>query len=81
MFTGIVEITGAIESDRRTTDGKLFTVRAENLSETLRPGDSVAVNGVCLTVERCGGGRFTATAVGETLARTTPETRRSTQTL
>lgn len=71
MFTGIVETTGVIESDRRTADGKSFTVRAGGFSGTLKPGDSVAVNGVCLTVERCDAARFTATAVGETLARTT----------
>jgi riboflavin synthase len=71
MFTGIIETTGTIESGRGTVDGKSFTVRADGLSETLRPGDSVAVNGVCLTVESRDKGRFTATAVGETLARTT----------
>jgi riboflavin synthase len=71
VFTGIVETTGTIESGRRTADGKSFTVKAGEISARLKPGDSVAVNGVCLTVERCDAGRFTATAVGETLDRTT----------
>ena len=71
MFTGIIETTGVIESSRRTADGKSFTVRAGDIAGRVKPGDSVAVNGVCLTVERCDASRFTATAVGETLARTT----------
>lgn len=71
MFTGIIQIIGTIETSRRTADGTAFTIRAPGLAENLQPGDSVAVNGVCLTVERCEADRFTATAVGETLARTT----------
>jgi riboflavin synthase len=71
MFTGIIQSIGTIETSRRTADGISFTVRAPELSENLQPGDSVAVNGVCLTAERCEAERFTATAVGETLARTT----------
>jgi riboflavin synthase len=73
VFTGIVEVIGAIESVRRGVAGTTFAVRAdaERFASGLKPGDSVAVNGVCLTVERSGPERFEATAVGETLARTT----------
>ena len=71
MFTGIIETIGSIESVKRTADGAAITVAAAGFTDTMRPGDSVAVNGVCLTAERSGGGTFTATAVGETLARTT----------
>ena len=71
MFTGIIETIGSIESVKRTADGAAITVAAAGFTDTIRPGDSVAVNGVCLTAERSGGGTFTATAVGETLARTT----------
>lgn len=71
MFTGIIETTGVIESGRRTSAGRSFTIRAAGLPASLKPGDSVAVNGVCLTVERCDAATFTATAVGETLSRTT----------
>lgn len=49
----------------------MFTVRAVGFADSIRPGDSVAVNGVCLTAERCEADGFTATAVGETLRRTT----------
>jgi riboflavin synthase len=62
---------GNIQSARRSADGTVFTVRAAGFSDSIRPGDSVAVNGVCLTAERCEADGFTATAVGETLRRTT----------
>jgi riboflavin synthase len=71
VFTGIIETIGSVESARRTTNGTAFTIRAEGFSDTIRPGDSVAVNGVCLTAERCDEGGFSATAVGETLRLTT----------
>jgi riboflavin synthase len=62
---------GNIQSARRSADGTVFTVRAAGFVDSIRPGDSVAVNGVCLTAERCEADGFTATAVGETLRRTT----------
>ena len=62
---------GNIQSARRSADGTVFTVRAAGFTDSIRPGDSVAVNGVCLTAERCEADGFTATAVGETLRRTT----------
>ena len=62
---------GNIQSARRSADGTVFTVRAAGVADSIRPGDSVAVNGVCLTAERCDADGFTATAVGETLRRTT----------
>jgi riboflavin synthase len=71
VFTGIIQETGAIESARKTAAGVSFTVRAKGFARTVRPGDSVAVNGVCLTAERTGDDSFVATAVGETLGRTT----------
>lgn len=71
MFTGIIQEMGAIETARKTADGVSFTIRADGYAEDIQPGDSVAVNGVCLTAETCGDGRFAATAVGETLGRTT----------
>jgi riboflavin synthase len=77
MFTGIVETVGSVESTRRTANGTEFTIRAEGFTDAMSPGDSVAVNGVCLTAERCEGGGFTATAVGETLRLTTLGTARA----
>lgn len=71
MFTGIIETTGIVTSGRRTASGTAFTIKAAGFPALLQPGDSVAVNGVCLTVERCDANAFTATAVGETLSLTT----------
>jgi riboflavin synthase alpha subunit len=71
MFTGIIQRTGAIAAAQKTADGVSLTIRAAGFVGSLSPGDSVAVNGVCLTAEQCGADSFTATAVGETLERTT----------
>lgn len=66
MFTGIVEELGAVR-DRR--DGRLsFSARV--VLEGLAAGDSVAVNGCCLTVVEVGAGWWEADAVEETLRRT-----------
>ncbi len=77
MFTGIIQKTGSIETAIKTAAGVIFTVRTEGFPRTIQPGDSVAVNGVCLTAERCDKDRFVATAVGETLGRTTLGTARA----
>jgi len=71
MFTGIIQKTGLIETTRKTSAGVSFTVRADEFVKTISPGDSIAVNGVCLTAETTSGNSFVATAVGETLGRTT----------
>lgn len=71
MFTGIIQTVGTIQSARRTADGTTFTVSVGGFAGSIRPGDSISVNGVCLTAERCDEKSFTATAVGETLRRTT----------
>ncbi|WP_206886204.1 riboflavin synthase [Alicyclobacillus mali (ex Roth et al. 2021)] len=70
MFTGLVEGTARLAAVSRHTGGATFTLEAPFLMDDLRVGDSVAVNGVCLTVETVGSGLFTATAVPETLRRT-----------
>jgi riboflavin synthase len=71
MFTGIIRTMGTIESRESGEAGDTFAVAAPNLTADLSPGDSIAVNGVCQTVESAEGGQFTFTAVGETLKRTT----------
>jgi riboflavin synthase len=76
VFTGIIQHVGTVETARRTADGTSFTINAVGYASTIQPGDSVAVNGVCLTAETCDADRFTATAVGETLGRTTLGTMR-----
>jgi len=49
MFTGIVEETGEVAAHDRTAAGACLTVKASLVTGDLRPGDSIAVNGCCLT--------------------------------
>jgi len=66
MFTGIVEELGRIKSVAR---GQL-TISAQKALEGTRPGDSIAVNGACLTVIALNGGTFSVEVMPETLRRT-----------
>ncbi|HZT64839.1 MAG TPA: riboflavin synthase [Acidimicrobiales bacterium] len=66
MFTGIVEEMGTV-TDR---DGGRLRFRAPLVAADAAVGDSIAVNGCCLTVTSVGDGWWEATAVEETLART-----------
>ena len=50
MFTGIVEEVGTIKSINRGQHSAVLTVRAKTVLEETRIGDSIAVNGICLTV-------------------------------
>jgi riboflavin synthase len=68
MFTGLVEDLGRIVAVDRTDDGAVLTV-ATRLAAELGEGDSIAVNGVCLTATAIADGRFTADAMHETLRR------------
>lgn len=68
MFTGLVEMTGEIAAIERDTGGVRLSVVTE-LAADLRDGDSVAVNGVCLTARGVGDGRFSADVMEETLRR------------
>jgi riboflavin synthase len=71
MFTGIVREVGRIAELAGGTDGVRLVVEAPATMATLRPGDSVAVNGVCLTAESVEQRAVTVHAVPETLRRTT----------
>jgi len=66
VFTGIVEELGTVVS----RDGGRFRFAAETVTEDSKVGDSIAVNGCCLTVTDIGPGWWEATAVDETLSRT-----------
>ena len=68
MFTGLVAGTGAVESLDRDGDGVRLRVRTE-LAGELAPGDSIAVNGVCLTALDPNGQGFSADVMEETLRR------------
>ncbi len=71
MFTGIVETVGAIARAESMGAERRVRVEAPEIASSLSAGDSVAVDGVCLTVEYSDATGFDATAVSETLARTT----------
>lgn len=71
MFTGIIETVGTIRSVRRERGGAAITIDASFGSGPLVLGESVAMDGPCLTVERILGSGFVAFASSETLTRTT----------
>jgi riboflavin synthase len=71
MFTGIIEELGTIVSLRREGNVARLAVRAEAVREDMRIGDSLAVNGVCLTVERIEPAQLWLSMMPETLRRTT----------
>ncbi|MEV6281327.1 riboflavin synthase [Kribbella sp. NPDC051770] len=71
MFTGIVEELGTVESlDLLDGDAARLTIRGPKVTEDAGHGDSIAVNGCCLTVVETGDGTFTADVMRETLRRT-----------
>ena len=76
MFTGIIEAMGSIERAEDRGSAKAFRIAVPSIAASLAIGDSVAVDGVCLTVESRDDSAFEATAVAETLARTTLGERR-----
>ena len=69
MFTGIIETTGAVASIEKEGSNVHFTV-ASPISSELKIDQSLAHNGVCLTVVALGEGTHTVTAIEETLIRT-----------
>ncbi|MFL5543011.1 MAG: riboflavin synthase [Longimicrobiaceae bacterium] len=71
MFTGIVEEIGTVEEVRPEGNGTVFTISAGTVREGMGLGDSIAVDGACLTVTSLPDHAFTVQAVGTTLGRTT----------
>lgn len=71
MFTGLVEDLGRLESLQQGAQQCSLTIETALPAAELQLGESIAVNGVCLTVTRFGGGRITADVSPETLAVTT----------
>ena len=70
MFTGIVEELGEIVAKEELVDAARFTVRGPLVTSDAGHGDSIAVNGVCLTVvDVLADGSFTADVMQETLNR------------
>jgi len=68
MFTGLVQALGTVDAVEQTDDGVRVTIAAP-LAAELKPGDSVAVNGVCLTAVDPTPERFAADVMRETLRR------------
>ncbi len=69
MFTGIVEERGTVASVEPLTNAERIAIRGSVVLADVRPGDSIAVNGVCLTVVDIGPDSFTADVMQETLKR------------
>ncbi|MFF9729567.1 riboflavin synthase [Streptomyces albidoflavus] len=69
MFTGIVEELGEVTAVEDLGDAARFRLRGPVVTEGARHGDSIAVNGVCLTVVDHDGDSFTADVMAETLTR------------
>ncbi len=70
MFTGIVEELGTVAEVVELGDSSRLAVRGKVVTADARHGDSIAVNGVCLTVVDVDGDVFTADVMAETLRRT-----------
>jgi len=71
VFTGIIEEVGAIGALRDRGSSRRVEIRAVKVLEGTQVGDSIAADGVCLTVSELLAGGFRADAVRETLSRTT----------
>ncbi|GAA2436666.1 riboflavin synthase [Streptomyces macrosporus] len=69
MFTGIVEELGEVVAVEKLEDASRFRLRGPKVTEGAKHGDSIAVNGVCLTVVDTADGEFTADVMAETLNR------------
>lgn len=69
MFTGIVEELGSVSGVENLGDSVRLTIAAARVLEDVNLGDSISVNGVCLTVATFEDGHFTADCMQETLDR------------
>ena len=69
MFTGIIEEVGTVKRIQRSGSSSFIEIQAKKVLEDVHLGDSIAVNGVCLTVTHFGGGMFRADVMNETLSR------------
>ncbi|MDN3295775.1 riboflavin synthase [Streptomyces ficellus] len=69
MFTGIVEELGEVTAVENLGDASRFRLRGPLVTDGAKHGDSIAVNGVCLTVVESAEGEFTADVMAETLSR------------
>lgn len=71
MFTGIIEELGKVSALEKRGDGARITVSAKIVGSDIKEGDSIAVNGVCLTALDVNSDSFSADVSGETLRAST----------
>ncbi len=71
MFTGLVQAVGRVEAMEASSAGARLVIDASEWAHRPAAGDSIAVNGCCLTAAEVGHGRIAFDVVGETLRRTT----------
>ena len=71
MFTGIVEEMGVVKRVQGNPQGAILTIAASRALADSKVGDSIAIDGVCLTMIQVNSNRFTADISAETLRRTT----------
>ena len=69
MFTGIIEEVGTVKNIHRTGNSSFIEIEAKKILEGTQLGDSIAVNGVCLTVTYLSSSVFRADVMNETLSR------------
>ena len=69
MFTGIIEEIGTVKNIQRNGSNSFIVIEAKKVLEDVHIGDSIAVNGVCLTVTKTDGSIFQADVMNETLSR------------
>ncbi|MDI9476849.1 MAG: riboflavin synthase [Natronincolaceae bacterium] len=69
MFTGLVEEVGTVESVKKGPKSATITIKAKKILEDIRPGDSVATNGVCLTVTSFTSNSLKVDVMAETMRR------------
>lgn len=69
MFTGIIEEVGKIKEISGSGSSRVLVIEAKKVLKDTKIGDSIAVNGVCLTVTRLGDNYFTADVMAETVRR------------
>lgn len=74
VFTGIIEEVGIIKSIQKSTNSIKLTIYANKIFQDLKIGDSIAVNGICLTVTKMNNNEFTADVMHETIDRTSLST-------
>lgn len=70
MFTGIIEELGTVQALKRGSNSSQINVQANKVLEDVKLGDSIAINGVCLTVTSFSHDYFSADIMAETLAKT-----------